>query len=205
MSDIMSDISENICTPNLLGEVLGFGSNSICIKPKEFIIETNYVLIITNEEKKFSLLELLFKDSSSAKVEKLNKKILNEKYLEIFNQIEEEEFYFFLMSEGKNIDIEDSFSDTLLKVSNDFFWETFQSGKSFNAKIIKDSFNNQLKLSKEKGKSSNNEIKLLDSLFYSLDIIKSMDISLDIQIDLSEKQFLDINGEIFCVDPIIYI
>lgn len=191
-------------SPSSLGNLVGTGSYTLVLQPFYWLKKSsigNPVFIITEEKEKFNFLENLYKNSS-AKVERLNKEDFTDEYQEIFSLLEQNGFDIFYSTkmekvEYLNLKLWDAFSES------SGFGTTSYTSKSLPVDYLVEEFESnylyftQQDIIEEKAKTVFNAVKK------ALSAVKESEDS-EFMIDIHEQQFVSYEGEIFCIDPVLY-
>jgi len=210
---------EKILDPEIFGSILGAGSQSLVITPySEFNVSNieNPVLIISLEKEKFDFLDLLFANSS-AKVEKVNKSLLSDDYKYVVKLLESEGFSLFYCSKLESVSTDDLIiEDEPFDYISDKFEQEVFSPKSVNSTevdfILESSFTEALEYMSSKVTLENSAVSkyqalsenLITAMKESLEAVKKLDPKDSFIFDFHNEQFMQYNGKVMCVDPVLF-
>ena len=209
---------------DLIGNILSYGSQTVVVEPINNYSEIEEpVLIITKEYQKNDLAKRLFEDKKCM-IEEVE--FTNKIEKEIFEELEENEWYFYYSNKGEKLDFhnqmpifqaleivtsnhwkkeynsytfpEENLIKEIIVEFEKFFEENrIDNLKFMNTKKTKESFE---KTTKEEYKES---LDIIDSIKHAFSTVKKIENEKYV-IDLHADQFLSFNGKIVCVDPILF-
>jgi len=198
---------------SVFGETINAGSQTVVVLPKEKILDNidikTPVLILTKENEKKNFLKQLFKDSEVF-IEDLNYETMNEEFISDFIELEQNGWNMFFSTKMNEFDIlwHSSIGLALSNLTDLYINKKYTSSNinvlELDMELI-DQLENEYSLEEDENfLITKEDLKIVNAVNESLKVISEIDMDSDFTIDLHTKQFLELNGELYCTDPILF-
>jgi hypothetical protein len=192
--------------PDCFGVVLGAGTQSLVFLPFEELKGSTSikdpVLVITREEEKKDFFNQLFKDTT-AKIENINEEKLSIDSKSLFLKLKENGWTYFYSTKLKPLDIkEDEHLLSALEEIN--IKQIYYDSETINVSEIMEEIENEYLFYSDLDEIKPFTQAIFSAIEKSLYSIKHSNINSRFLLDLHHEQFGLYNGEIFCLDPVLY-